>query len=484
MTRLMFKALVCVGFLAAAGDGHLVAQVAVEAKAMPAAVTREGVTVHGQQIPPLVERSLRERYGEQMEEENRWVLVERISAMIYDIAPRTPSEPDGAFEPIDFTSVYAAGKEHQEQREKALAALAILEDDGFFDLLDELTQAKHVIRPVQEGDMIGWLIPELGRFRQASRAAAARLHLAAEAGDVAAVTRAFEQNLALGRIMSHEPTLIGHLVGIAITSFALNSMSAYLLKHDPSAAAIRSLQAAMERQLPLLPMTLALEGERLFGLDFARMMYTDPTRSPLEMMYWLEHPDEELDPRAAAIGERLVEAMYGKLATHEEVKGLLEGWYAEWLELARDMSLASLTAAEGYFAEDDLSKRYAVAYLIAPAIERAFESRLAMDTLIAGRRIMVAVELYQRERGRYPASLDALVPEYLEVLPRDPFSDDAFRYRRFKDDEDPKGRGYLLYSVGRDGEDNGGRLHDDGAFKAVYKDGEGFDFVINDINEP
>jgi hypothetical protein len=124
MTRSMLKAFVCVGLLAAASDVHLAAQVAVDAKAMPAAVSRDGVTEHGQQIPPLVQRYLRERYGAQMEDENRWALVERISAMIYDIAPRTPSEPDDAFEPIDFTSVYTAGEEQQEQREKALAALA------------------------------------------------------------------------------------------------------------------------------------------------------------------------------------------------------------------------------------------------------------------------------------------------------------------------------------------------------------------------
>jgi hypothetical protein len=176
--------------------------------------------------------------------------------------------------------------------------------------------------------------------------------------------------------------------------------------------------------------------------------------------------------------------MYGKLATRDEVDRLVEGWYEQWLELARDVSPASLKAAEGFFQEDELSKRFAVAYLISPAIGRVFESRLAMDTLIAGRRIMVAVELCHRERGEYPAALDALVPEYLEVLPHDPFSGIAFRYRRLIDHEDPKGRGYLLYSVGRDGEDNRGCVHEDGAFKALYRNSDGFDFVINETNEP
>jgi len=63
-------------------------------------------------------------------------------------------------------------------------------------------------------------------------------------------------------------------------------------------------------------------------------------------------------------------------------------------------------------------------------------------------RVNVALRLYRAEHGEYPAALAAVVPDYLEELPPDPFSGEPFRYRR-------EGEGWLLWSVGEDGDDDG-----------------------------
>jgi hypothetical protein len=62
----------------------------------------------------------------------------------------------------------------------------------------------------------------------------------------------------------------------------------------------------------------------------------------------------------------------------------------------------------------------------------------------------LALELYRRENGQWPAGLKDLVPKYLAAIPADPFSTSSLIYRR-QDDR------FLLYSVGPDGRDNGGR---------------------------
>jgi len=63
----------------------------------------------------------------------------------------------------------------------------------------------------------------------------------------------------------------------------------------------------------------------------------------------------------------------------------------------------------------------------------------------------LALRRFWLENSSYPASLSALVPGYLSRVPADPFSPkDALRYERTR-------RGYLLYSVGPDGRDDGGR---------------------------
>ena len=61
----------------------------------------------------------------------------------------------------------------------------------------------------------------------------------------------------------------------------------------------------------------------------------------------------------------------------------------------------------------------------------------------------LALRCYELDHGHFPKGLGELVPDYLADIPSDSFSGDALRYRREED-------GYLLYSVGLDGVDDGG----------------------------
>ena len=61
-----------------------------------------------------------------------------------------------------------------------------------------------------------------------------------------------------------------------------------------------------------------------------------------------------------------------------------------------------------------------------------------------------ALAEYKNDHGGYPAALGELSPKYVHDLPKDPFSEQDYRYRR-------EGEGYLLYSVGFNGKDDGGR---------------------------
>ncbi len=67
-------------------------------------------------------------------------------------------------------------------------------------------------------------------------------------------------------------------------------------------------------------------------------------------------------------------------------------------------------------------------------------------------RLAVALAIYKAEHGEYPEQLASLVPQILPDLPRDRFAagQSLPRYRR-------QGPGYILYSVGENGRDNGGR---------------------------
>ncbi len=62
----------------------------------------------------------------------------------------------------------------------------------------------------------------------------------------------------------------------------------------------------------------------------------------------------------------------------------------------------------------------------------------------------LALRCYQAEQGQPPERLDQLVPKYLQCVLTDPFSEQSLIYR-------PQGTNWLLYSVGPDKVDEGGK---------------------------
>jgi hypothetical protein len=63
-----------------------------------------------------------------------------------------------------------------------------------------------------------------------------------------------------------------------------------------------------------------------------------------------------------------------------------------------------------------------------------------------------ALEQYRLAHGQFPEKLEALMPQFLAALPKDVLTGESYKYRRTED-----GR-FLLYSVGWNEKDDGGRI--------------------------
>jgi hypothetical protein len=86
----------------------------------------------------------------------------------------------------------------------------------------------------------------------------------------------------------------------------------------------------------------------------------------------------------------------------------------------------------------------------APGVEIAMRGAVRRED--AEHRLLlthIALKRFQLARGELPESLAQLMPEYLPDVPQDPFSEGPLVYRR-------EPMGYLLYSVGHNGRDDGG----------------------------
>jgi hypothetical protein len=64
-----------------------------------------------------------------------------------------------------------------------------------------------------------------------------------------------------------------------------------------------------------------------------------------------------------------------------------------------------------------------------------------------------------------------LIPEFLDKVPTDPYDGKPLRYRRLDD-------GVVVYSIGRDGKDDGGKLDRNDQLRA----GIDFGFQLWDVN--
>jgi len=132
------------------------------------------------------------------------------------------------------------------------------------------------------------------------------------------------------------------------------------------------------------------------------------------------------------------------------------------------MTLRDKDAAQIQANHPEAGKRFALLGGNTDFIRHYFERIAEAETL---RRLTVAalaLNRYQLAHHSYPSSLADLVPAYLPELPRDFMDGKPLRYKL-----NPDGT-FLLYSVGEDGEDNGG---DPTAKGAVYNWLQGRDIV-------
>ena len=97
---------------------------------------------------------------------------------------------------------------------------------------------------------------------------------------------------------------------------------------------------------------------------------------------------------------------------------------------------------------------YMICRMLLPTLSFAVEKNVQGLTQLEVARTALAVQRYRLAQGKLPAALGDLAPAYLDAVPVDPFDGQALRFK-------PLAAGFIVYSVGRDGMDNGGRAKDE-----------------------
>ncbi len=136
------------------------------------------------------------------------------------------------------------------------------------------------------------------------------------------------------------------------------------------------------------------------------------------------------------------------------MNALNEGW-REGLAAAQagDQMLHDLGSKRslGFFLDPNFGGK--AFYIISAPTTLAF-LRNSMDACAAReqRKVILALRLHEMDHGTLPAMLDALVPAYVPVVPEDIYTGKPLLWNRGE---------RIVYSVGRNGTDDGGQINDE-----------------------
>jgi hypothetical protein len=328
------------------------------------------------------------------------------------------------------------------------------------------------LTPGEDDGLIGALIPGLQKCRELGSALAIRamLHLGEGRYD-----EAWQDLLAchrLGRLVARGGTLIESLVGIAVDGIASGGDLVYLDRAKLSAKQVLDRLRDLQRLPPMPAVADAVDlDQRFLFLDCVMLV----ARGGLQAL-GRKRPPEALSPEekeamawidwdpALRSGNR----WYDRIAAAMRLKD--RGARAkEFAKLEQDAetlksevikavgehvvvrALLGMEPSPGVIGEAIGNVLFGLLMPAAAKVQQA-EDR----TKQAHRNLCLAFALaaYQREHGSYPKTLEALAPKYLAEVPGDLFSGKPLIYR-------PSEKGYLLYSVGINGQDDQGRSYDD-----------------------
>ena len=256
-------------------------------------------------------------------------------------------------------------------------------------------------------------------------------------GNTAAAWRTIEISFRFADTLRDEPLLISQLVRLSQQSIAIKAMKDAAAISAPS----EDVSQMLQKQLSLFngekSAALALNGERILFSEWAF------SQSPVSLGKWM---------RKFSFGEE-VSFPYSSTLASVVFGPLLQPWdNAAFLQASRTMFASGEKAVsesdEGSYVQN-IPGLFALTKYAIPSVQRVRSRLTHAESAELVARLGLAVINYKREHGVFPRDLQALGAQDLV----DPFTGKPLVYR-------PEPNGFLLYSVGPDLTDDGGREYD------------------------
>ncbi len=270
--------------------------------------------------------------------------------------------------------------------------------------------------------------------------------------------------LGLARTLENEPLLISQMVRYRILNLAVSTLERRANAGRLGPREATNLLAAFERAGATSFLPRALIGERACDAPYFRLSQADAKRiySPVK------------DNEAEADSMRPIPRNRPLALTLSGFYDLDFGQFLFAMEIT--IALASLPPpanleADNHFARAGAAAKKRNRLLSSLILSTSTGSAASENESIAYLSMAttaLALEQFRNQNGRLPESLDQLTPGFLAEVPEDPFTGMDLQYQR-------REKGYLLYSVGRDLQDDHGLEKSE---KKKSSDGKSFDLTV------
>jgi len=308
-------------------------------------------------------------------------------------------------------------------------------------------------------------LPDCGPPRRLARLSLLEAARVSAEGPPAEAWTWYRAALRFSRHVGMHAATLGRLVGIGAHATCVDPVLRWSSRRELTASNLRQALAdvlAIDGMTP--PLSDNLKAEYLFccanveestagwsGVALRLTGYRERMHRSLNLIYanWLSQADRPRFQRTAAAGREWMLFEIGPAARPNP-------------------KVLSPAEIENRCGLPEHSTEAALVSLLMPNIVSFFEAvdreRARQAALVLG----LALELYHREHGQFPAALDELVKErYLKSIPADPFGHgEPFHYRREADGR----QGAVLWSVWSDGIDQHGKIEADREREAATGD--------------
>jgi hypothetical protein len=302
---------------------------------------------------------------------------------------------------------------------------------------------------------ISLLLPEMKSLRTAARLLALAARREAADGDAAAAIRDIVRLHRMGTQAASEPILICGLVGQAIDTMALYALADVLPTLAPADLPLLESPAIADFVGTPFVYQRHFLGEEAFGL--ATMADLADARQDLSILQLLETSGQG-KASSPLVGEAVAFLFRCFLLPADLAV------YRDIMSRFQNLATTSSGAAPGSFPETSTRtaeidaefarRRGIVSGMLTPALSSVLKTQARGRALHAAAEVLVAATRARLAGGSLPDSIDALVPAHLAAVPRDPFTADQPLLAKRADGF------WTVYSVGADGEDDGGPVFD------------------------